>query len=88
MKLSIDIPACIESTLRFQLGPELELRAKQDLAAAWFSEGRLTSRQVAELLGISLFESHAFLKSRGAALPMSIDDVQADIAALRESHGS
>jgi predicted HTH domain antitoxin len=88
MTLSIDIPASIESTLRCQLGPTLELQAKQELAAAWFVEGRLTSRQVAELLGVSLFEAHAFLKSHGAALPMSLTDVESDVASLRESHGA
>jgi predicted HTH domain antitoxin len=84
MTLSIEIPPSIESTLRCQLGSSLELRAKQDLAAAWFSEGRITSRQVAELLGMSLFDAHAFLKSRGAALPMSLADVESDLASLHE----
>lgn len=88
MALSIDIPASIESTLRFQLGPGLERHAKQDLAAAWFGEGRISSRQVAELLGLPLFDAHAFLKSRGAALPMSIDDVQSDLASLHETRGT
>ena len=88
MTLSIDIPADIESALRCQLGPELEERAKQDLAASWFRDGRLTSRQVAAFLGISLFEAHAFLKSRGASLPMSADDVEDDLSTLRELHRS
>jgi predicted HTH domain antitoxin len=88
MTISIDIPASIESTLRRQLGPALELRAKQDLAAAWFSEGRISSQQVAELLGMSLFEAHAFLKSRGAGLPMTLADVEADLVNLRESLGT
>lgn len=88
MTLSIEIPADIESTLRCQFGGGLEERAKQDLAVSWFRDGRLTSRQVASLLGVSLFDAHAFLKSRGASLPMSLADVENDLAALRESHGS
>lgn len=87
MTLSIDIPADIESTLRCQLGPGLEERAKEELAVSWFREGRLTSRQVAAFLGTSLFEAHAFLKGRGASLPMSLADVEDDLASLRESHG-
>jgi hypothetical protein len=86
MTLFIDISADIESTLRCQLGPELEERAKQDLAVTWFRDGQLTSRQVAAFLGISLFEAHAFLKSRSASLPMSLAEVEDDLAALRESH--
>ena len=85
MTLSFDIPADVESALRLQLGPALEQQAKQDLAAAWFAEGRLTSHQVASLLSVSLFEAHAFLKSKGASLPMSIADVEHDLASLRES---
>ncbi len=84
MTLTIDIPTDIESALRDQLGEDLEQRAKQDLAANWFREGRLTSRQVAAFLGISLFDAHAFLKSRGASLPMSLTDVEEDLATLRK----
>ena len=87
MTLSIDIPAEVEATLRFQFGADLEQRAKQDLAVSWFREGRLTSRQVAALLGVSLFEAHAFLKKHDASLPMSLLDVENDLAALRESQG-
>ena len=88
MTLSIDLPPDVEATLRGQLGTALEERAKQDLAAAWFSEGRITSRQVAGLLGMSLFEAHAFLKSKGASLPMTLSDVESDLASLREPSGS
>jgi predicted HTH domain antitoxin len=88
MTLTIEIPPDVEAALRDQFGAGLEVRAKQDLAVNWFCDGRLTSRQVAALLGMSLFEAHAFLKSRGAALPMSIADVEGDLAALRESRGS
>lgn len=88
MTLSIDIPASIESTLRVQFGPELERRAKEELAAAWFSEGQISSRQVAEMLGMSLFDAYAFLKARGASLPMSLAEVEADISSLRGLSGS
>jgi predicted HTH domain antitoxin len=86
--LSIDIPDDVEAALRCQLGPGLEQRAKQDLAISWFREGRLTSRQVATMLGVSLFDAHAFLKEHDASLPMSLVDVENDLAALRESHGT
>ncbi len=88
MSLAIDIPPDVEAVLRAQLGSGLEQRAKQDLAVGWFREGRLTSRQVAVLLGISLFEAHAFLKRAGASLPVTIADVEADLTTLHELHGS
>jgi Uncharacterised protein family (UPF0175) len=87
MILSIDIPADVEAALRGQLGPDWEQRTKRDLAASWFRDGRLTSRQVATLLGVSLFEAHEFLKGAEASLPMSMADVESDLAALRESRG-
>jgi predicted HTH domain antitoxin len=85
MTISINIPAEIETALRIDGGPSLDERAKQDLAAAWFAEGLITSRQVASLLGISLFEAHAFLKRKGVSLPISLQDVESDLASLRES---
>jgi predicted HTH domain antitoxin len=87
MTLTIDLPADIESMLRSQFGSRLEERTKQDLAAGLFSERRITSRQVAALLGMSLFEAHAFLKSRGAPLPMSLSEVESDLASLRDAAG-
>jgi len=88
MTISIDIPADLETTLRSQFGGDLEQRAKQDLAASWFSAGRITSRQVAALLGMSLFEAHAFLKSKGATIPMTIYDVEDDLTTMHEMRGS
>ena len=84
MTLSIEIPSEIELALRSQLGDGLEQRAKQDLAISWFRDGRISSRQVAAFLGLSLFEAHAFLKSRGASLPMNLDDVEADLANIQQ----
>jgi len=86
MAICIDLPADIESTLRGELGDGLEQRAKQDLAVSWFREGRISSRQVAELLGMSLFEAHAYLKRQRASLPMSLRDVEEDLATLRKPH--
>jgi predicted HTH domain antitoxin len=88
MPICIDLPAGIELTLRQQLGAGLEQRAKEELAASWFRDGRLTSREVAELLGTSLFEAHEILKHHGASLPMSMAEIEDDLAALRKSHGT
>jgi predicted HTH domain antitoxin len=88
MSINIDIPSQVELALRSQFGLDLEERAKQDLAAAWFSEGRISSRQVAEMLGISLFEAHRFLKDHGAFLPMELSEVLSDLDTLRAARGS
>jgi predicted HTH domain antitoxin len=82
MTLSIDIPDELETTLREQLGLGLEQSAREELAAAWFRAGKLSTRQVAQFLGLSIFETQAFLKNRKAFLPMSTADVEADLAAL------
>lgn len=82
MTLTIMIPEELESTLRGQLGTNFEQAAKEDLAAAWFSAGRLSSRQVAQFLGISLYEAFDFLKSRNAAMSITEQEVSEDVAAL------
>ncbi len=84
MTLTIAIPEELESALRGQFGANLEQSAKEELAAAWFSAGKLSSRQVAQLLGLSLFEAHAFLKSHHASLPMTEQEVASDVATLRK----
>jgi predicted HTH domain antitoxin len=81
--LSIDIPDELESVLREHLGLELEQSAKDELAVAWFRAGKLSVRQVAQLLGLSVFEAQDFLKNRKAFLPMSTADVAADLATLQ-----
>jgi predicted HTH domain antitoxin len=85
MTLNIEIPDDVASSLRLQFGEALEERAKQDLAVAWFTEGRISSRQAAQLLGMSLFEAHAFLKGKGAALPISLSEVKSEVASLQGS---
>lgn len=87
MTLSLDIPDGVESTLRLQFGAALEARAKEDLATAWFSEGRISARQVAELLGLNLFDAHQFLKSRGATT-LTVEDLEHDLTALEQLRNS
>lgn len=82
MTLTINIPEELESALREQLGADLEQSAREDLAAAWFSAGKLSSRQVAQLLAVSVFEAHAFLKQRNASMPITAEEVLADAATL------
>jgi predicted HTH domain antitoxin len=83
MTLTISIPEEIEQALRSASKTDLEQSAKEDLAAAWFSSGKLSSRQVAQFLGISLFEAFDFLKRRNASLPMTAEEVEADAELLR-----
>jgi predicted HTH domain antitoxin len=84
MTLTISIPDEIEQALRNNAGANLEQSAKEDLAAIWFSSGKISSRQVAQFLGISLFEAYAFLKQRNASLPMTADEVIEDADLLRK----
>lgn len=84
MTLTISIPDEIEQALRNSTGADLEQSAREELAAAWFSSGKLSSRQVAQFLGISLFEAYEFLKLRNASLPMTAEEVAADAEILRQ----
>ena len=82
MSIHIPLPEYIERSLRIQLGDELERRVKEHLAAEWFAEGRLTSGQVAEMLGLGWVEAQVFLRDRGVSMPMTIDDVASDLSDL------
>ncbi len=78
MKLTIDIPVAIEQSLEDQLGGDLAQAAKEALAAAWYDAEKLSIGQVAEFLGISVYEAQGLLKQRGVTAPFSLDDFEKD----------
>lgn len=84
MSLNIQMPIDLEQNLRQQFGSGLEREAQENLAIAWFTQGRISSRQVASMLGLALFDALQFLKDRGAGIPMTAEDLENDINAIRE----
>jgi predicted HTH domain antitoxin len=88
MKLTIDIPDGIEQSLQLQVGTNLEHAAKEVLAIAWYQAEKLSIGQVAELLGISVYEAEGLMKQHRVDVPYSLDDFEHDRATLKRLLGS
>jgi len=54
----------------------------EDAAIEGYRAGRLSHRQVGEMLGMDYWQVEAFLKDRGVPLNYSAADLEADIATL------
>jgi len=78
MKLTIDLPDAMNELLRQQLGQNLDQAAKETLAIAWYQAEKLSIGQVAELLGISVYEAEGFMKDHHIEAPYSLDDFEQD----------
>lgn len=59
-------------------------RLTEDVAIEEYRAGRLSQRQVGELLGLDYWQTERFLTERKVALNYSLDDLQADRATLDE----
>jgi predicted N-acetyltransferase YhbS len=80
MQVSVELPEDIARVLEAG-GRDLSRAVLEDLALEGYRSGRLSESQVRRLLGFETrHEVHGFLKAHGAALPMTTDDLQADIA--------
>jgi hypothetical protein len=54
----------------------------EDAAIEGYRTGRLSQRQVGEILGLDYWQTEAFLKERGVPLNYSVADLEADNATL------
>ena len=83
MKVTIEIPESIERSLQEQIGNDLTQAAKEALAIAWYQAEKLSIGQVAELLGISVYEADGLMKQRGVEAPFSWEEFEHDRQTLR-----
>ena len=58
------------------------LHVVQDAAIEGYRSGRLSQRQVGEMLGLDYWQTESFLKERGVPLNYSAADLEADNATL------
>ncbi len=56
--------------------------AKEALAIELYREGKLSLGQVAEMLGLSVYQADGLLKQHGVELPYTVADFEHDGAAL------
>lgn len=87
MAVTIALPAPIEQQLRQQWG-NLDRKALEALVIEGYRAEALSAGQVAELLGLSVVETEAFLKERGVMLHLTIEDFERDQAALKQSRSA
>ena len=65
-----------------QTPEEVGLHVVEDAAIEGYRSGRLSHRQVGEMLGLDYWQADAFFKHRGVALNYSAADSDADNATL------
>jgi predicted HTH domain antitoxin len=87
MNVAIEIPESISGPLCSRW-KDVPRRALEAVAAEAYRSGALTAHQVGELLGHgSRWETESFLKRTQAYLQYSVDDLERDIAVLRDARG-
>ncbi|HEV3022566.1 MAG TPA: UPF0175 family protein [Pirellulales bacterium] len=87
MSVTIEIPKHIEEALVRDLGPSLADTAREALAIGLYQSERLSLGQVAEMLGIAVYEAASLMKSRGVEVPYSIDEFDRDQESLERMLG-
>jgi predicted HTH domain antitoxin len=88
MKLTIEIPEVMEESLQRQLGQDLGQAAKEAMAMAWYQAEKLSIGQVAEFLGISVYEAEGLMKQHHIDAPYALKDYEKDRNTLRRVLGS
>ena len=80
MSITIDLPEEIERHLESEWG-DLPRRALEALATEGYRSGALSVGQVAEVLGLSIWETEVLLKQRDIGLEYRAEDLKRDIEA-------
>lgn len=86
----VDITIKLPDTIASALGATPEARAQrltEDAAIEEYRAGRLSQRQVGEMLGLDYWQTERFLAERNVPLNYSLGDLQADQATLNEVLG-
>ncbi len=82
MAIAFTLPEDIEKHLQAEIGPNLSEAAKVALAVELYRESKLSLGQVAEMLGLSVYQADGLLKQHGVEVPYTIADFEQDRAAL------
>ncbi|HMG72894.1 MAG TPA: UPF0175 family protein [Pyrinomonadaceae bacterium] len=83
MQVLLTIPDDVAAELEPE-GADLGRRALEALAIEGYRAEALSLGQIAEMLGLSINEADSFLKARGVALPVALEDFARDGAALEK----
>lgn len=89
--LMIEVTVKLPERIAQTLGDTPEAMARQLLensAVEGYRAGRLSHRQVGEMLGLDYWQAETFLSDRGVALNYGAADLEADRAALDKILGN
>ncbi|MBA3243093.1 MAG: UPF0175 family protein [Acidobacteria bacterium] len=78
MPVTIEMPAEIEHQLEEKWG-DLPRRALEAVALEGYRSEALSAGQVAEMLGLTAWETEAFLSEHGAELRYTAEDLRDDL---------
>jgi len=79
----LKVPPALEQTLRRVFGDDLDQVALEALAVEGYRQAKLTAGEVARLLGLDTsLQAQQWLAARGVPLNYTLDDLDADRAAL------
>ena len=85
MNIAIEIPDDVARQLALQAG-DASRAVLEAVAAEAYRSGKITPAQVQEMLGLrSRWETEAFLQSVEAYHAYTMDDLERDIAAIRDA---
>ena len=79
MKVTVDIPSATEQALD---GQDATQAAKEAMAIAWYQSEKLSIGQVAEFMGLSVYEAEGLMKRHGIDATYTLDDYEQDRATL------
>ena len=88
--MMIEVTINLPDALARVLGSTPEARSRrltEDAAIEEYRAGRLSQRQVGEMLGLDYWQTERFLAAHKVALNYSLADLQADQATLNEVLG-
>ncbi len=84
MSVTIDLPEEIAQQLQARWG-DLERRALEALAIEGYRSEALSLGQVAEMLGLSVWDTEIFLKQRKVDLLYTLENLNEDVAAIEQT---
>ena len=84
MTISFDIPRELEQQIRTD-GIDLDRDAKEVYLMEQYRQGKITHRQLEEVLGLSFHEAEQLLKRRDMGQDLDIEEFEAGRAFLRKA---
>ena len=78
MQVTIDIPDAVRQSLEQQFGQNLTQAAKEAMAITWYQAQKLSIGQVAELLGLSVYDAEGLMKRHHVEATYSLEEYERD----------